>query len=242
MLLPLCVVAQTEQRAKILLTNGIKIKGGIVRSFDENMMEVAIDPTETLLIRYEHIRRISFKKYGNISSDFERNLNTVPTPKTNSFFHEIRAGLLFGEENVSGSINTINGYQFNQYLGTGLGVGVNKFGNYLTVPIYASVKGYLFDRKVTPFYFGDIGYGLAWASGNTDDIFEIDNVKGGLYWQLGLGYQFNFYNHSMVFTLGYVNQDSSAEYTYFRPWDIDNVEIKEDRILRRFLFSIGFLF
>jgi hypothetical protein len=149
--------------------------------------------------------------------------------------------LLFGDENISGGLQTINGYQFSQYLGTGIGVGMNKFGNYISLPIYASIKGYILDRKVSPFYFGDVGYGLAWASDKTHEGYSINNVKGGVYWQLGAGYQFNFYNNSFVITLGYVNQNSTAEYEYDY-WAIDGVEISEKRLLRRVNLSIGFLF
>ncbi len=220
----------------------MKIKGGIVRSFDDHKLEVDIHSTEPLLIRYDRIKRITFKKYGNISDDFEDKLDNPPALKINSFYHEVRGGLLFGDENVDVSLQSINGYQFNKYLGTALGAGLNKYGNYMTLPIYAAVKGYLYDRKVTPFYFGDIGYGFAWKTNKNDDVFEIDNVNGGFYWQLGLGYQVNFYNSALVFTLGYINQDSKVDYVYYRPWDIDDVEVSERRILRRMAFSVGFLF
>lgn len=233
---------QDEKQAKILLKNGLKIKGAIVRSFDDKSLEIDIYGSEPVLIRFDHIKRISFRDYGSITNDFENNLNVQPGLQTKSFFHEIRGGLLFGEENVSGTIHTINGYQFNRYLGTGLGLGVNKYGNYITMPIYASVKGFLFDKVISPFYFGDIGYGFAWKTNKNDNVFELDNVQGGYYWQLGLGYQFNFYNSSLVLALGYSNQDSKADYIYYRPWDIDDVEVSERRILRRFALTVGFLF
>lgn len=234
--------AQIDKQAKIVLKNGTTIKGGIVESFDDSKLKVNIDDSNIILIRYDHIKKIHFKGNGRVDEDFEEKLSKIPSLKTETFYHELRGGLLFGEETTGVSLQTINGYQFNKYLGTGLGFGINKFGNYITLPIYASVKGYLFDKKVSPFYFGDIGYGFAWQTNRNETIFELDNVKGGYYWQLGIGYQINFYNSSMVFTLGYINQDSKADYIYYRPWDIDDVEISERRILRRFAFSVGFLF
>ena len=236
------VNAQIDKQAKISLKNGIKIKGGIVESFDDSKLKVKIDDSNIILIRYDHIRKISFKGYGNVSNDFDEKFSNPPSLKIESYYHEFRGGLLIGEENTSVSLHTINGYQFNKYLGTGLGLGINKYGNYITMPVYATVKGYLFDSKVSPFYFGDVGYGFAWKTNKNEDMFELDNVQGGLYWQLGLGYQVNFYNSSMVFTLGYINQDSKADYIYYRPWDIDDVTVSERRILRRFVLSVGFLF
>jgi hypothetical protein len=247
LLFPLMVLsvpgnAQINQQAKIVLKNGIIIRGGIVDSFDDSKLQVRIDSSNIILLRYDHIKKISFKGNGKTGVDSKEILALQPSLNIESFYHEIRGGLLIGEENTSFTVQTINGYQFNRYLGTGLGLGINKYGNYLTMPIYATIKGYLFDKKVSPFYFADLGYGFAWQTNKNENMFELDNVQGGLYWQVGLGYQINFLNSAMVFTLGYSNQDSKADYTYYRGWDISNVEVSERRILRRFAISIGFLF
>lgn len=239
-----CVIAfgQTGKQVKVKLRNGVVLKGSTLKSFDDKSIELSNLGAEPFVIRYDLIKKISFRRYGSIDEDYEEKLLTPPKLKTDAFFHEIRGGLLFGEESTSGLLHTINGYQFNRYLGAGLGIGVNKYGNYITMPVYASVKGYLFDKKVSPFYYGDVGYGFAWRTNRNDDIFELDNVKGGYYWQLGVGYQVNFYGSSLVLALGYSNQDSTADYIYYRPWDIDDVVISERRVLRRFALSIGFLF
>lgn len=234
--------AQENQQVKIVLKNGIKINGGIIGSFDDKRLNVKIDTSNIIAVRYDHIRKIVFKGNSKAEIVSEELVALQPSLNIKSFYHEFRGGLLIGEENTSITVQTINGYQFNKYLGTGLGLGVSKYGNYITLPIYATVKGYLYDKKVSPFYYGDIGYGFAWQSNNNENVFEVDNVQGGLYWQLGLGYQINFYKSAMTFTLGYSNQYSKAEYTYFQGWDMNSVKISEERILRRFALSVGFLF
>ena len=236
------VQAQVERKAKIVLNNGNKIKRGVIESFDATTLKVTFDGHNEFLLRYDLIKKIRFKGSGAIDDDFNTKIRVEPTLKIKSFYHELRGSLLFGEENTSVGLQTINGYQFNKYLGTGLGIGLNKYGNYVTLPIYAQVKGYLLNRKVSPYYFGDIGYGFAWKSADSDAYFDVMKVTGGLYWQLGLGYQVNFSNSAMTFSLGYINQDSKAEYTYLRPWTIDDVEVSESRVLRRVAFSVGFLF
>lgn len=236
------VIAQENMQVKIVLNNGVKIKGASVKSFNENSLEVNINASDPIVVRYNLIKTITFKGYGTLDSDIEEHLKNPPSLNLKSFYHEFRGSLLFGEESLNGAIHTINGYQFNQYLGTGLGLGLNKYGNYLAMPIYASVKGYIYNKKVSPFYFGDIGYGYAWNTNKNDNVFELDKVQGGLYWQLGFGYQFNFYHSALTLSLGYINQHSKADYTYYRPWDIDDVQVTEKRVLRRVAFSIGFLF
>ena len=236
------IFAQQGEQAKVILKNGVKISGGIVGTFDEDKINIVLSDSERLLIRYDHIKKIRFRKYGALQGDISNKIQEPPSLRLDSYFHEIRGSLLFGEENLGVGLNTINGYQFSKFLGAGLGIGINKYGNYLAVPIYAQIRGYLYDRKVSPFYFGDIGYGQAWNNDKNNDVFELDNVKGGLYWQVGLGYQINFYNNSLTLALGYINQDSRADYVYYRPWDIDDVEVSERRVLRRVKFSVGFLF
>jgi len=234
--------SQVNKQVKIVMKNGVRIKGAIVKTIDVDRLEVDVDGSQSMYIRYDLIKTIQFKNYQVVDQELKDKLSAQPSIKIETFYHEIRGSLLFGEENIDVGLHSINGYQFNQYLGTGLGLGVNKFGNYLAMPIYANVKGYIYDRKVSPFYFGDIGYGYAWNTNKNENVFEVENVKGGLYWQLGLGYQFNFYSSSLILSMGYVNQHSKADYVYYRPWDLDDVEISESRVLRRFNLSIGFLF
>jgi hypothetical protein len=234
--------AQANKETKIVLKNGVKIHGAILESMDDEYLKVRIsESAEPLLLNYDHIKKISFRGNGSLNRNIKEQISSPPGLQLNTFYHEFRGGLLFGNENISGGLHTINGYQFNQYLGTGVGVGLNKFGNYISLPIYASVKGYILDQKVSPFYFGDIGYGLAWSSDKENNGYTIENVKGGLYWQLGAGYQFNFYNSSFVITLGYVNQSSSSDYRYDY-FAMDGVEVSEKRLLRRVNLTIGMLF
>ncbi len=237
-------VAQNDKQAKITLKNGNIIKGGIIGSFDSTRLKVKIDDSNIILIKYDHISSINFSGYGNANGDFNEKPGNPPSVKTESYYHEIKGGVMFAEENLDVSLQTINGYQFNKYLGAGLGLGINKYENYITMPIYLQLKGYLYEKKVSPFYYGDIGYGFAWNTNKYDNNFEIVNVNGGLYWQLGLGYQVNFHSSSMIFTLGYISQNTSAEYIDSRPWMRNNndVDISEKRILRRIAFSVGFLF
>ena len=233
--------AQIDKEVKVKLKNGVKINGGIVKSLSDKFLELDVSGDENVVIMFDHIRSISFRNYGHIRGDFSEKLKEPPKLNINTFYHELRAGLMFGEENVSGSIQTINGYQFTKYLGTGLGVGLNKYGNSVTLPIYATAKGYLLDEKITPFYFGDIGYGFAWHTDENDHVFQVEEMRGGLYWQVGLGYQINFYNSAMTFTLGYVNQKSSIDYFINDSWRLDPVEVSENRTIRRIIFSVGFM-
>ncbi|MDZ7604469.1 MAG: hypothetical protein U5K79_02545 [Cyclobacteriaceae bacterium] len=188
---------QATKPVRVFLKNGAKIEGAIIGSFDDSRLYFTVNGDDSIAMKYDYIRKIKFKGKGTAFSEFDEKIASIPSIKTDAFYHEFRTGLLFGEEDVSFAVHTLNGYQFNQYLGTGLGIGLNTFGDYLTLPIYATVKGYILDRKVSPFYFGDIGYGFAWRNNNNSAFYQVNNLKGGYYWQLGLGYQVNFFNSAL---------------------------------------------
>lgn len=235
------VQAQVNKRVKIVLNDGMIFKGVLIESFNENALKLSIDTSNIILIGYDRIKSINFANYRKIKSNFEKHVSEHSFLERSPFYHELRVGMLVGEETSSFTAQTINGYQLNKYLGAGVGVGLNTYGNYRTIPVYISAKGYLFDKKVSPYYFGDVGYGFAWKTNKNENMFEVENMKGGVYWQLGLGYQVNFYNSAIVFTLGYLNQLSKIDYTYSGGWDVSEVEVSEKRNLRRVALSIGFL-
>jgi hypothetical protein len=233
---------QATNTVKIFLKNGAKVEGAIIGSFDENRLYFTVNGDDSIAMKYDYIRKIQFKGKGSAFRAFDEKIASNPSIKTDAFYHEFRTGLLFGEDQVSFAVHSMNGYQFNQYLGTGLGIGLNTFGDYLSMPIYATVKGYILDRKVSPFYFGDIGYGFAWHNNNNSDYYRVSNLKGGYYWQLGLGYQVNFFNSAFTMAIGYANQDSQADYDY-NPgwWGGTGYEVSEKRLLRRVSLTVGFL-
>ncbi len=233
---------QATKPVKIFLKNGAKIEGAIIGSFDDSRIYFTINGNDSIAMKYDYIRKIKFKGKVASSHDFDETNALIPSIKTDAFYHEFRTGLHFGEDQVSFAVHTLNGYQFNQYLGTGLGIGLNTFGDYLTMPVYATVKGYILDRKVSPFYFGDVGYGFAWHSNNNSDYYQVSNLKGGYYWQLGMGYQVNFSNSAFIMAIGYTNQDSQADYEY-NPgwWGGTGYEVSEKRLLRRVSLTLGFL-
>ncbi len=235
--------AQDVSPRKIVLNNGTKIKGASNISFEKEYLKVNLNAVdEDVLIRYDRIKKICLNRAGKPKGTSLEQLPKPPSLQTNTFFHELRGGLLIGEDHVSATLQTINGYQFNRYLGAGLSIGVNTFEQQITMPVYATVKGYIFDKHISPFYFGDIGYGFAWKKDGFDGQIAPEKVQGGYYWQLGLGYQINFHNNSFVFTFGYMNQDSRTDYVYPSPWDGEPTKVSEQRLHRRFSFAVGFLF
>jgi len=241
---------QNKYPTKIVLKDGTKIKGNVFDSFEGKYIKIYIDTIQPVLINSDRIHKITFKDsqgQHTLKMNDEKLISKKIGLKNNTFYHELRGGILLGEDNTSITLHNINGYQFNRFLAPGIGIGFDSYEKYRTVPVYAHLKGYIFDRRTAPFYFAEAGYGFAWYNDEEEYAFDVTDVHGGYYWQIGLGYRISFNHLAMLITLGYKNQKSGLKYIYdVQPWMSvtyeNDVEVSEQRILRRAAFSIGFLF
>ncbi len=132
------------------------------------------------------------------------------------FVNITEAGVLLGKsvngEEAHLSLQSINGYQFGDYLSVGVGLGVDMFEDGNVFPIFADVRGYLMgDRNVSPYVYGDVGYGFTSA----DEIENYtDSQRGGIVYGAGIGIQVYKSNRlAWVWNIGYKQQTTFAKYT-----------------------------
>lgn len=129
-------------------------------------------------------------------------------------------------------------YQFNRLLGTGLGLGVDFYNVNLgsIAPIYATMRGYLKAKNVSPYYQLAAGYGIPIIN---DETSGFTSSKGGYYLAPELGFRFNG-SADTNFTMGLGLQWQKASYTLdFNDTISNNVD---SYTFRRFNFKIGILF
>lgn len=133
--------------------------------------------------------------------------------KARGFGHFTELGALAGR-NTSSSVNTsafsfqvVNGYKFNQWLYTGLGVGADLYATQSLVPVFASVRGDFTRRgTILPFYFLDGGYGFN-ITGQDNTLPQPVTYEGGTLWALGAGVKVLFNNNTgFLVSLGYRTQ------------------------------------
>jgi len=106
------------------------------------------------------------------------------------------------------SFQTTNGYKFNQWIYTGLGVGADLYAVQTFVPVVLSLRGD-FTQKGTkiPFYFAEAGYGLNATSNDVEDV----RFGGGATGAAGLGLKILFNgNTGFTIAVGYRYQRSSV--------------------------------
>ncbi len=229
---------EKKTQVTVYLKNGKVLQGTIITSIFEEYLTLEIDEVTHLDIRFDRIKSIHFGKLAE-TKPVETNEASIEK----GFVHYADIGLLFGQShigsNASLSLNMINGYQFNQYLMAGIGVGLDIYGEISTLPIYASARGLLTNKKVAPYYFFNTGYALAWANNNVSDV-NYSKTLGGLMIQPGIGYQFNMAHSALLIGLGYRWQKATFEYT--TPGWGGDIFYHEARTLRRLSLSVGISF
>jgi len=75
----------------------------------------------------------------------------------------------WGDWNVGLGIHHVTGYQFNRWIGAGMGIGFDGYdigAGENIIPVYAEARGYFMKKNTTPFYSVALGYGFAGKNDN----------------------------------------------------------------------------
>ncbi|MEM1121329.1 MAG: hypothetical protein AAGJ18_12830, partial [Bacteroidota bacterium] len=135
------------------------------------------------------------------------------------------------------NIHLVSGYQFNRWLGAGMGVGVDYYNVNLgsVMPVYLEGRGYLKKANFSPFYQVAAGWGFPIQGEES----RYDESKGGYYLAPALGLRFGGSKEANFFTsIGLQWQRG----TYTQEFG-DGISQNEDRYtFRRFNFKVGVLF
>ncbi len=148
-------------------------------------------------------------------------------------------GSLQGEKTAIGfNIQHVSGYQFNRWVGTGLGVSYDGYDleeGEAMLTLFGHYRAYLTKKIVSPFVSMNVGYGFALTNSNQG----IVEAEGGLMLHPELGLRLGASaKANFTMTVGYRIQD--AFYTQEFPFNGD-IEYR-DLQYRRFYFSLGLLF
>ena len=134
---------------------------------------------------------------------FSQNQPLQTNQKNTRFQSYNTIGLLIGEQNLSGSIQSVNGVQWKSYfLGGGLGFDFYGIG---TTPIFLDFRKTIGKGPNKFFAYGDAGYNIAWPGSNKESFnFSLQDPKGGFYGDIGLGYLVGFGKRdALVLSVGY---------------------------------------
>jgi hypothetical protein len=112
-----------------------------------------------------------------------------------------------GESHLNTAFQTVNGIKGSDWL-LGAGIGIDYY-NYRTLPLCFHGRWYFGEDK-RAFIYGDIGYDFPVKNkpGKEIGYYSSYHFTGGLYSDLGIGYQIPLYKKSsMSLSLGYSSKD-----------------------------------
>ena len=223
--------------AKIYLKDGSKIRGIIVENKFDAYIKVLVLDTQQIVISYDKIKR-----FKSVSFSYRSFYN-----KETGHFNETSAGLIFLKSNKFSdvapewTIHTVNGIRIRPKIRTGLGIGLDMYGETSALPIYLSVRGDIGSGRVVPVINLNLGYAPMWVNSSYREWTDIDNVKGGMYWEIGSGIKIKGINSALLFNLAYKHQ--SENLTYIDEWWSrgGNISVVK-RKFRNIAFTVGVAF
>lgn len=161
-------------------------------------------------------------------------------------WHSMEAGLDWGKANSfdavtpRGYLESNHAFVVNRFVQPGLGVGYQFQDDFRFMPVFASLTGELLERRVTPVYFTNLGYGFGWARKST--WIEYEEVRGGVHWHLGGGIKIAGRRNALYLKSGYKVQKMYSERETFGWWGGTGGFEHISRTIRRVYFGFSFAF
>lgn len=172
-------------------------------------------------------------------------------PRQKGYYNITSVALLFGQ-GLDGflpipSLTTVNGWQINQKLYTGLGIGFEYY-EWGVMPVFADVK-YLFlsagSQKLTPFCSMKLGWSFPIGK-PTDMDANYDGItkyEGGIQLNPEAGIRISMGNsNALLLSMGYHFQQLSYKSKTYYWWNSNQYESTTNTDYNRITFRLGFQF
>ncbi len=222
----LTLYGQNDMEDVVYLKNKSILRGQIIEINMDASVTIEISGGSRLVYPMSEVDRITREASKSHKSQKEVRI------KEQGYFNSTEIGIT--TDMSAFSVHNVNGYYFNRFLGVGVGLGIDGGGvsdHDLYVKeedpffnIYLRGEWQLFESKITPFYFLDIGYGIPlFTSSRSDNMgrpfltFQrttTELVEGGWMFDIGMGVRLHLHTPSRIsgqLTLGYKLQRSIVE-------------------------------
>jgi len=162
-------------------------------------------------------------------------------------FHSFNSlALVNGNNAVSAGLQSVNGFQKKNWF-VGVGAGLDYY-LYRTVPVFADVRYSFGKKKNKPFAFVDAGVNIEWVeTGYNGRVIIWDGnssskYKGGLYSDIGFGYNIKMKNNALVISLSHSHK-SLEETITSTDWRTNQTQTDFNEYkLNRILIKVGWQF
>ena len=167
----------------VYLKDGRVVRGSIIKPLDADGVQIMTTESDVYTFSADEVSRVAREEmqHDNLK-------NKVFVYKGQGYTNITSLGYGFGVGTVGDADNnedyfaiyTVNGFHVNRNISLGVGIGIEGYGDYELVPLYADVRVYPSLSEWAPFFYGNLGFGLGVLEKNTD---------GGLMAGIGGGIQ-----------------------------------------------------
>ena len=229
------------------LKDGSEFRGKIIEYKHDEYLKMEILGGQTVEFPAKQVKKVVQQPYGQAA--YIPKAPKIKTIRTREYhfrergiYNETYVNLMQGFNTwgdwVGGlGIHHVVGYQFNRWIGAGLGAGFDGyflgFGENV-IPVYAEARGYFMQKNTTPFYSMALGYGFA---GKNDER-GITEGSGGIMVNPNIGYRFGA-SAGANFTLSMGYKLQKASFTQLRG---GGSTFKRDYTYSRLNLKLGLLF
>lgn len=223
---------QAQENVRIVLEDRTVLKNVELQGADSSGIFISDINVERLQkLDYDDVRKIKFLHKPQIDENEKSEKNS------GRLYHQIAAGIFFGDDMNSFAFQLFNGYRFTEYVHAGLGLGYEKYGQLAVLPVMAELKGYVKKGKFVPYYFLQSGYGFVVEKDIPEQTFDVYEVDGGILWKAGVGYQLDLSSFFVTLSIAYKNQKIVKHYAY-----PDVLEVEEKHSFRGVEVKLGIVF
>jgi hypothetical protein len=225
----------------IYLKNGGIVRGEIIQNLPNQSLRIKTKDKKVFVIIHDDIEKMTRE---NIVEEQKTNAsNKSPYKKRGLInFTEVNYNIGTGEvkseysninnETRSFGFRSVTGYQFNEYMSLGLGIGIEGLGNETLLSTSIDLRATISEGKVSPVFILNAGTGV-----DPRDNFGllIINPQFGIriYISKNVAYLLNF---------GYKWQEIERTFNPF-PYSITNTYMKEEKVYFKYItISTGFSF
>jgi hypothetical protein len=218
----------------VYLKNGSIVRGKIIEQtaektiiqtrdhnrwvFTGNEVErVAAEPRPFFIKKSGYLNYI---EAGVLSGTTVTNINWQPENKVYSTF----------------SLQIFQGHQFHPAFGLGFTTGLDWYHNQTILPVAVGIRGDFSQKRITPTYGVDFGYGLGWLNEQKNN----KTYSGGTLFALSMGIKIRTLSQtSFLLSLGYRQQLARSNFDSPDQWgiDVENNETFNRLVLK---FGVGF--
>lgn len=249
---------------RITLKDGSVFEGVIKKYVEGEKLILQLSPNINKTIKDKHIKKIALLNgiSTNETNDIPTKINDNQFTLSNKLYFEANYAWLLGrsayaenadfEEKVKEidrgmGLQLVGGYQLNQWIGAGVGVGADYYywGSGETIlPVFADLRGHLTKKAVSLIYKAQAGYGFILK----DDDLNLEDAVGGVMLYPAIGLYFNT-NSNIDFTLDFGYKYQQANYVYNinerdipRGWNLAKVRVENDLEYNRFAVRASIVF